>query len=293
MTCSGCGGSMRPFAEALDYNRGTSRERFSYSACTNCGLISLVDVPEDLGRYYEAGYHAIPQCVADLELGAVHDRYKIDLVQKFAAGGRLVELGPGWGAFCLLAKRAGFEVTAIEQDARCCAFLRSSLGVNVIESAQPAAALRRAERADVIALWHVFEHLQRPWEALEAASDRLRPGGVLVIATPNPLALQLRIFGARWTHLDAPRHVHLIPPDLLARRASALGLTTALSTTRDPGGTGWNDFGWRFSLANLSPFAALKRPLRLAGRVLGRLAAPFDRIEGKGSAYTAVFRKTA
>jgi 2-polyprenyl-3-methyl-5-hydroxy-6-metoxy-1,4-benzoquinol methylase len=293
MTCSGCGAAMRPFLEAQDYNRGTSRERFRYEACRRCGLASLANVPSDLGRYYASGYHAIPASVSDLELGAAHDGYKIELVKRFAAGGRLVEVGPGWGAFCLLARRAGFAVTAIEQDARCCEFLQGHVRVNALQSDDPAAALERTDDADVIALWHVLEHLERPWKVLEAAARRLKAGGVLVIATPNPQALQFRIFGGRWTHLDAPRHVHLIPADLLARRAHALGLAIALNTTRDPGSLGWNDFGWRFSLANLSPAASLRRPMRLAGRILGKLAAPIDAVEGRGAAYTAVFRKPA
>lgn len=291
MTCSGCGAGMRPFLESADYNRSTSRARFRYDACPCCGLKSLSNVPTDLVSYYRSGYHAIPASVADLEVGAAHDRYKIELVRRFVQSGRLMEIGSGWGAFCLLAKRAGFEVTAIEQDARCCTFLRLELRVEVLESAAPAAALENAERVDVIALWHVLEHLEDPWEVLQTASAKLNGGGILVIATPNPEAVQFRIFGARWTHLDAPRHVHLIPAALLEKRARALGLVPELVTTRDPGSLGWNDFGWRFSLANLSPVAGLKRPLRLAGRILGKLATPIDGLEGKGSAYTAVFRK--
>jgi len=35
----------------------------------------------------------------------------------------------------------------------------------------------------------------------------------------------------------------------------------------------------------------LKRPLRLAGCIIGRLAAPIERAAARGTAYTAVFRK--
>jgi SAM-dependent methyltransferase len=203
----------------------------------------------------------------------------------------LVEIGPGWGAFCLLAKRAGFDVEAIEREPKCCEFLVSQVGVRAIRSDDPAAALGQASAPDVIVLWHVFEHLPDPWVVLEAAARRLATGGVLLIATPNPDSFQLAFFGRYWTHVDAPRHLHLIPMDLLRGRAARLGLEAELVTTTDAGSIGWNDFGWRFSLANLAPHRLLKRPLRLAGRIAGKLAAVMDNREGRGSAYTAVFRK--
>lgn len=293
MTCSGCGGAMRPFLSTRDLNRGASGEEFRYERCPDCGLVSLANVPADLGPYYAAGYHEIPGSAADLELGASHDSYKIDLVRHFAQRGRLVEVGPGWGAFCLLAKRAGFDVEAIERDPKCCEFLLSQLGVQAIRSDDPAAALAQASAPYVVVLWHVFEHLIDPWAVLEAAARRLTPGGVLLIATPNPDAFQLALFGRYWTHVDAPRHIHLIPMGLLRQRAARLGLEAELVTTTDAGSIGWNDFGWRFSTANLAPQRALKRPLRLAGRVAGKLAALVDNREGRGSAYTAVFRKRA
>jgi SAM-dependent methyltransferase len=291
MTCSGCGAAMRPYLRTTDLNRGASEVEFRFERCPDCGLASLANVPADLGRYYDAGYHEVPASAADLELGAAHDAYKIDLVRRFAQRGRLVEIGPGWGAFCLLAKRAGFEVEAIEREPKCCEFLAGRLGVRAIRSDDPAAALAQAAGADVIALWHVFEHLPDPWAVLDAAARRLAPRGVLLIATPNPQSFQLGLFGRYWTHVDAPRHLHLIPSGLLRRRAASLGLEAELVTTTDPGSLGWNDFGWRFSLANLSSAAALKRPLRLAGRMLGKLGALIDNREGLGSAYTAVFRK--
>src|SRR5687768_7493991 len=134
MICSGCGGMMAAFFETRDYNRGASAEVFCYERCARCGLASLSNVPSDLARYYAAGYHEIPASAERLERGAEHDAYKIELVRQLVRGGRLLEIGPGWGAFCLAAKRAGFDVEAIEQDAKCCAFLRSQLDVRAIQS---------------------------------------------------------------------------------------------------------------------------------------------------------------
>jgi 2-polyprenyl-3-methyl-5-hydroxy-6-metoxy-1,4-benzoquinol methylase len=292
-TCSACGSAMQPLFDTRDHNRLVSDEVFRYVRCPRCELISLENVPADLGRYYAQNYYAVPPDATMLERAAEPERYKIELVQRYATSGRLLEIGPSWGAFCLLAKRAGFAVEAIEMDPRCCAFLNSQIGVRAICSTDEAAALEQAGVPDVIALWHVFEHLRDPWRLLAAAAARLAPGGLLLIATPNPNSWQFRLFGPRWTHVDAPRHVHLIPAELLRRRAEALGLEELLCTTTDPGSIGWNTFGWSWSLASFVPAGILRRAVRFGARLLAPLAAPIERREGAGSAYTAVFRKAA
>ena len=62
-------------------------------------------------------------------------------------------------------------------------------------------------------------------------------------------------------------------------------------TTRDEGSLGWNEFGWSFSLAGFVSGFWPKRILRITGRILAWFAAFFESREGRGSAYTAIFRK--
>jgi 2-polyprenyl-3-methyl-5-hydroxy-6-metoxy-1,4-benzoquinol methylase len=290
MVCTGCGEPMAPYLEARDYNRGASTDVYRYERCSRCGMISLANVPADIGSHY-AGYHDVPASLADLERGADHDRYKVALVRRFASGGRLLDIGSSWGAFCLLARNDGFEVEAIEMDPRCCEFIRTQLGIRAIQSAEPATALAQVTTPAVITIWHAIEHMVEPWAVLDTAASRLAPGGVLVVSTPNPDSSQFRLFGRFWAHLDAPRHLHLLPLGLLRGRMERAGLRTEFVTMRDEGGLACNDFGWRCSVANVSPLESIKSPLRLAGRLVGMLAAPLDRAEGRGTAYTAVFRK--
>lgn len=289
--CSACGSQMDPFLETRDYNQSVSAERYRYARCVTCGLASLVNVPQDLGPYYLAGYHLLPSTPEAIEVGVAHEQYKMDLVRRFVSRGRLLEIGPSWGGFCLLAKRAGFSVEAIEMDPACCDFLTSRIGVRAICRSDEAIALDEATEPDVIAGWHVFEHLRDPWRLLDAAARRLAPGGVLLLALPNPDAFQFRLFGRFWTHVDAPRHLHLVPPEVLRRRAEAAGLEQLMCTTTDHGSLGWNEFGWVFSLPHLSSSPFMKRVLRFAGRKISRLVSPIESREGVGSAYTAVFRK--
>lgn len=289
--CAFCGAPMTPFLEARDYNRGVSENIFHYHRCTGCGVVTLVDVPEDLGPHYDSGYHEVPTALEHIERRVEHERYKIEIVRQFVKGGKLLEIGPSWGAFCLLAKRSGFSVEAIERDPECCEFLRSTIQVKAILGESEAAMLDKASIPDVIALWQVIEHLRDPSALLKRAAERLAPGGILVIAAPNPEAPQFRLFGRYWAHLDAPRHVNLIPPAVLCAQLERLGLERLISTTRDPGSMECNVFGWRKSLSNLVSNASLKSAIYYLGRLAADVAGLYERHEGRGSAYTLVFRK--
>ena len=289
--CPQCGAKAK-FAFAIrDFNRRIGREHFRYLRCPGCGVWFLANVPGDLARFYPPDYYMIARSAKELESWSATERYKIDLVKRFQAGGRLIEVGPASGSFCHLAKSSGFDVVATEMDRRCSEFLSETLGIQVVHSADEVAALESLPPADVIAMWHVIEHLVDPWSMLEVAGRRLRPGGILVLAAPNPHAFQFRVLGRRWVHIDAPRHLWLIPPQVLCKRAERLGLETVLVTTRDEGSLAWNTFGWEYTLMNRFESPIARRAAALCGRMVAAAAYPLDAREGRGAAYTVVFRK--
>lgn len=273
-----------------DRNRRLSSTAFRYLKCRRCDLVRLDNVPDDLGRYYPAEYYELPTATRLASI-AVSDPFKIDLVRRFARGGRLMEVGPAQGIFAYQAKRAGFEVDVIEMDARCCDHLREVVGVNVIRSDAPQEVLRLRTGYDVIAMWHVIEHVPDPWALLDAAAQALAPGGILVIAAPNPAAWQLGMMGAEWPHLDAPRHLYLLPASVMAAHLAASGLTLVHSTSTDADARRWNRFGWQRLLMNRLRGAWGERAGFVIGLGLGALMAPFEARDPKGSAYTMGFRR--
>lgn len=78
----------------------------------------------------------------------------------------------------------------------------------------------------------------------------------------------------------------------MVSRMQAHGLDLVQLTTSDPGGIGWNWFGWVFSFANLTQAAWAKRPLRILGRIARAVVKRYEDKEGRGAAYTAIFRKS-
>ena len=184
--CPQCGGKPRLQFNVADINRRITEATFAYVRCQSCGVVYLADPPTDLGHYYAASYYSHASTLEELARWAESERYKLDLVRRFRVDGHLVEVGPASGSFLYLAWTAGFEATAIEMDARSAEVIAAMMPIEVLNTADEASALGQTHPADVIAMWQVIEHLVDPWTMLEAAADRLKPGGVLIIAAPNP-----------------------------------------------------------------------------------------------------------
>ncbi len=142
------------------------------------------------------------------------DRQRLALLNGVAAPGMAVlDVGAGRGRFVLSACRVGFDARGIEPSAR--GFVAAAqLGVEVARAGIEDATV--AEHSfDAITLWHVLEHLDDPGQALSRIYGWLRPGGGLLVGVPNLASAQALVGGARWFHLDVPRHrVHFTPQGL-------------------------------------------------------------------------------
>jgi SAM-dependent methyltransferase len=81
-----------------------------------------------------------------------------------------------------------------------------------------------AERFDAVTSSHVIEHVHDPMGFLRECARVTRPGGQIVVVTPNTESLGRRRLGARWLGLDPPRHLHLFSCAALRQLAMRAGL---------------------------------------------------------------------
>ena len=140
-------------------------------------------------------------------------------VDDFRDAAPVLDLGCGRGELLALLREAGVEARGIDADADMVAFARGE-GL-VVEQADLVEYLQRAEDSSLggIFMGQVVEHLPPGVlvRALELAAQKLRPGGVLVAETINPVSpIALRNYYADLTHAQP-----LVPEtlELLARQA--------------------------------------------------------------------------
>ena len=257
------------------------------------GHVFIGTVPENLGDHYEGGYQAIPETEAELAAMAEVDRYRLDPVRKLMPAGRFLEIGPWIGLVAYSARRAGYDVSALEMDERCVALL-NRVGVRATRTSDPATALAQSgETFDVVGLWHSIEHLPRPWKVIDAAAAALNPGGLLVVAAPNPESAQMRVLGRYWLHLDAPRHLHLMTAAQYEEIGKRRGLETVLCTSDDRLGEILDRNGWQVEVQRrLRGIPGLRSLARLPiSRVLRRRHRRPGMLDGAG--FTLMMRRPA
>ena len=79
-------------------------------------------------------------------------------------------------------------------------------------------------RPNVVLSRHVIEHVPDPIACLEKCRRLLKPGGRLVVTTPNVRSLGHQTFKGAWRGLEPPRHLHIFPHHLLGECARRAGL---------------------------------------------------------------------
>ncbi|MFH8291991.1 class I SAM-dependent methyltransferase [Streptomyces sp. NPDC018059] len=84
---------------------------------------------------------------------------------------------------------------------------------------------RLAGRYDALSLFHQLERGPDPRAELAAARTVLRPGGHLVIESPDPGCRYARLLGRWWPSYSQPRHLHLVPLANLRAGLEELGFT--------------------------------------------------------------------
>jgi SAM-dependent methyltransferase len=219
-----------------------------------------------------AAIHAAP---------GVHKKALELMSREFKAGGRVADIGAGSGALSLRLQRAGFRPVAVDLaidsmppgiefvEANVCTSLVDALGEESVD--------------DAVAV-EVVEHLPDPIAFLRQAYSVIRPGGALVLSTPNILhpysRLKFLLKGTYWLFDEeaywTTGHTTPLPAWLLREHLAHTGYVRV-------------EHGFAGDL-ELTPakaiFARATRPL--AARPAGALG-----LQGDGSTLFVVARKPA
>lgn len=170
-------------------------ESLHIALCLGCGLVQQTDIPSDqqLETYYSHHYRADYKKVHQPRPRHIHragvaalDR--LDLLARWLprrdGGTRLLDVGAGGGEFVYLARQRGYDARGIEPNVGYSEFAQSAYGVEVRTAGLESAG---DIRTDLVTLFHVFEHMAHPHQALDRIAAMLDPGGHLYIEVPNIL----------------------------------------------------------------------------------------------------------
>ncbi len=119
--------------------------------------------------------------------------------------GRMLEIGCASGSYLHEMAEAGWVAEGIEFSPSAAEAARH-LGFSVFTGPLEEAPGPQ-EPADLVAGWMVAEHLHEPLQAFTKLHQWTKPGGYLVISTPDTGCVGRRWFGNAWRALHLPHHL--------------------------------------------------------------------------------------
>jgi 2-polyprenyl-3-methyl-5-hydroxy-6-metoxy-1,4-benzoquinol methylase len=202
--CNLCGSEKFTFLfEGHDY-LFFSPLAFKVMRCSRCGLVCVNPRPENIINYYRE-YHK-----RSLEKDGFHflSSNRIKKIKKYKKGGRILDVGCGFGNFLFEMSKEGWEVYGNDISQVACDYARKEFGLKNIHTGELLSLNFPEYFFDVITLWHALEHLEKPRETLEKIHRILKNDGLLVIESPDFSSPQSRFFKDKWQALELPRHLY-------------------------------------------------------------------------------------
>jgi 2-polyprenyl-3-methyl-5-hydroxy-6-metoxy-1,4-benzoquinol methylase len=199
--------------------------------CAGCGLGAATAPNFDPTACYTAEYFSsqtkgrYPDYRASETVLRAEFRRAVAFVRRIVPSGRLLEIGAAYGFF-LSEAAAHYDVHGIEIADEAAAFARRR-GLDVRTGGPTRQSFAAIGAVDVIVMLDVIEHLEEPGDVLRLCGQSLRPGGAVILTTPDFASPLARLSGRRWRNMTPPYHLWYFTAESLARLAAAAGLATA------------------------------------------------------------------
>lgn len=148
--------------------------------------------------------------------------------------GRLLDVGCGGGRFLRRMQKRGWQVAGTDFDEQAANKVTRRYGIKTHVGDLPQCKLP-AESFDAITLSQAIEHLYDPVSTLRECLRILKPGGLLVMTTPNAASIGATEFGASWRGWEAPRHLQLFTVDSLLKLTRQTGFEIVEARTCSAG----------------------------------------------------------
>lgn len=261
-----------------------TKNGFDLVECQSCGLAYIANPPDQEGvagiYTATADYHTgllDPGSGMFARMGKIARQHMRALRKQVSEGSNrsLLDIGCSSGLFLAEARDAGFTVEGLELSPQTSAFAREHFGLKVTDGLLDDAGFAD-ESFDVVTLFDVIEHVPDPLDELARVRRILRPGGLLMLSTPNIDGLFPRASHALakrldyWPHPEPPHHLFQFSVRTMRAMLEKAGFEPgAVQQTRiDLDYSFGTPAAWKASPKMLA-YAALFAPLAIAGPWLG------------------------
>lgn len=166
----------------------------------------------------------------------------------------VLEIGSHEGLFLKMAKEKGFNVLGVEPNIYAVKHSVENRVATIQGYFEEVFDKIKNRKFDIVALFHVLEHMPDYLENLKKIKTLMNPGGYLIIEVPNSESYRAKKYGDDWIYVYE-EHLHNFFPKKIKKNLEDLGFVIKNIHIRD------------FDFANLSIKALLDRllPFRFGG----------------------------
>lgn len=188
--CQLCGSTEADSITSLD---AKSNERLELALCKNCGLVQQKNLPTDdeLRIYYSHNYRqdykkTYSPKIKYVRRAGIAAKNRISFLKQTINSNnkQLLDIGAGGGEFVYLASINGFRAMGVEPNEGYSEYAKKEYSAEIktmmLDDIQSASA-------DIVTLFHVFEHMANPKAVMFKIYNVLNDDGHLFIEVPNIL----------------------------------------------------------------------------------------------------------
>jgi 2-polyprenyl-3-methyl-5-hydroxy-6-metoxy-1,4-benzoquinol methylase len=201
--CGLCGSD--DYEKKYDIN---SSVPFTVVKCSNCGLLYVNHIAKNQAGLYKKGYYTGTaetgfNCVAKSLTTEELNLLRIIYLERLAAierntgvrNGRLLDVGCTFGLFLDTAKKAGWDMHGCDISPDAVSMSKKMFGLKNVRTGSVRKAGFKKNQFDVVTLFEVIEHMERPLDEMKDIRNVLKKDGYVVIHTGNLGSLTAKIRG--------------------------------------------------------------------------------------------------
>lgn len=214
--------------------RAFERRGFEYWRCHHCGLLSTypLPTPSQIEAHYalkfrDGNYRLLQEYSSQYRI--VYRDIAARLIRACSSHGRLpspfevLDIGCFTGEFLEVLRDAGAEVYGLELQPEAVRIASARLPGRIFQADVFGSEFPTRPK-EAVTLLGVIEHVLDPLGLLRRSIDLLKPGGILLLQTPDSASGLARVSGRYWPPLTPVEHIHLFSSKALRLALARLGL---------------------------------------------------------------------
>ena len=202
------------------YDQVDSFKSYSIMRCRSCKLQSLSPFPEEsqLDKIYSDYYNAwdLNNSGRDVMMMKRETfRSYLKRVNPYISSGTYLDIGCATGESLAAAEENGFDVYGVEVSPHGIQQCRKRFGEGKIIGEALKSTHFHADFFDLITLSDVLEHITEPVAFIDTVYNILKPGGILMIVTPDTSSWIKKLMGKRWLHYKEEHVYYYNKPSIM------------------------------------------------------------------------------